>query len=132
MEENNLFNKNLVFWGEFSIDFCYQMMKEVFKNLGKVDSVFTCNALIALGAIQAIEENNYKIPNDISIVGFDDIYLSKFLKPPLTTVRQSIYEMCRIAAQLLLDRMENNKKFSPKKIVVEGKLIVRSSVAQKN
>ncbi|OQA22594.1 MAG: Ribose operon repressor [Actinobacteria bacterium ADurb.Bin346] len=131
MEENSLFDDKLVFWGKFSIDSGYNMMREVFKSLGKVDAVFTCNDLIALGAMQAIEENKFTISDGISIVGFDDIYLSKFLKPPLTTVKQPTYEMGKTAAKLLLERMENIKECLPRKIVVEGKLIVRSSVAQK-
>jgi LacI family transcriptional regulator len=98
---------------------------------GKVDAVFACNDLIALGAIQAIEEKKYKIPDDISIIGFDDIYLSRFLKSPLTTVKQPIYDMGKIAAEILLDRMSSSKDFVPKKVVIEGNLIERGSVARK-
>lgn len=131
MNENNLPVKDLVFWGNFSIDSGYEMMSAVFDNLGLVDAVFACNDLIALGAIKAIEEREYKIPDDISIVGFDDIYLSRFLKPPLTTVRQPVYRMGEIAAQILLDRI-NGKQFGFKRVVVEGELIKRSSVAIKD
>ncbi|GAJ01157.1 unnamed protein product [marine sediment metagenome] len=106
-------------------------MKKVFNNLGKFDAVFACNDLIALGAIQAIEEKKYKIPDDISIIGFDDIYLSRFLKSPLTTVKQPIYDMGKIAAEILLDRMSSSKDFVPKKVVIEGNLIERGSVARK-
>lgn len=131
LEEKDLFQEEFVFWGNFSIDSGYEMMKKVFDYLGKVDAVFACNDLIALGAIQAIEEKSYRIPDDISIVGFDDIYLSKFLKPPLTTVRQPIYDMGKIAAEILLDRMSSSVDFVPKKVVIKGNLIVRSSVARK-
>ena len=131
MEEKNLFQEEFVFWGNFSISSGYEMMKEVFNNLGKVDAVFACNDLIALGAVQAIEEKKYKIPDDISIIGFDDIYLSRFLKPHLTTVRQPIYNMGKIAAEILLDRISSSKDFVPKKVVIEGNLIVRGSVARK-
>jgi len=131
MEEINQFKEDLVFWGSFSIDSGYEMMNEVFSRLGMVDAIFACNDLIALGAIQAIEEKGYKIPDVISIVGFDDIYLSKFLKPSLTTVRQPIYEIGKTAANILLDRINGSKDFVPKKIVVEGSLIVRDSVSRR-
>lgn len=132
MEENNLFREEFSFWGNFSIDSGYEMMKKVFDSLGLVDAVFACNDLIALGAMQAIEEKKYKIPDDISIVGFDDIYLSRFLKPPLTTVKQPICEMGKMAAEILLDRINGSKSSSPKKVVVEGKLIIRDSVGRRN
>ena len=131
LEEKALFREEFAFWGNFSIDSGYEMMKKVFNNLGKVDAVFACNDLIALGAIQAIEEKKYKIPDDISIIGFDDIYLSRFLKSPLTTVKQPIYDMGKIAAEILLDRMSSSKDFVPKKVVIEGNLIERGSVARK-
>jgi len=131
LEEKALFREEFAFWGNFSIDSGYEMMKKVFDNVDKVDAVFACNDLIALGAIQAIEEKKYKIPDDISIIGFDDIYLSKFLKPSLTTVRQPIYDMGKIAAEILLDRMSSSKDFVPKKVVIEGNLIERGSVAKK-
>lgn len=132
MEERSLFKEEFVFFGDFSIESGYKMIKEVFNRLGLVDAVFACDDLIALGAIQAIEEKGYKIPDNISIVGFDDIYLSRFLKPPLTTVKQPIYEIGKIAAEILLDRINNPEEFSPKKIVVEGNLIFRESVKRKN
>jgi len=131
LEEKALFREEFAFWGNFSIDSGYEMMKKVFNNLGKFDAVFACNDLIALGAIQAIEEKKYKIPDDISIIGFDDIYLSRFLKSPLTTVKQPIYDMGKIAAEILLDRMSSSKDFVPKKVVIEGNLIERGSVARK-
>ena len=131
VDEKKLFKEEFAFWGKFTIDSGYEMMKKVFNNLGKVDAVFACNDLIALGAIQAIEEKKYKIPRDISIIGFDDIYLSRFLKPPLTVVRQPIYDMGKIAGEILLDRMTNSSDFIPKKVVIEGKLVIRGSVSRK-
>jgi LacI family transcriptional regulator len=132
LTENHIYDKDYEFWGEYSIDSGYRMMQEVFEKIGKVDAVFACNDLISLGAMQAVEERKYKMPDDISIVGFDDIYLSKFLKPPLTTVRQPTYEMGETAARLLLSRIENNEEYEPEKIVVEGQLIIRGSVAKRN
>ena len=132
MDKNGLFQEEFIFWGDFSIESGYKMMKEVFNKLGLVDAIFACNDLIAIGSIKAIEEEGYKIPDNISIVGFDDIYLSRFLTPPLTTVRQPVYDMGKIAAEILLGRINNPEEFNPKKIVVEGNLIFRKSVRRKN
>ena len=132
MDENSLFKQDLVFWGNFSIDSGYEMMKEVFDKLHLVGAVFAGDDLIALGAIKKIEEIGYHMPDDISIVGFDDIYLSRFLKPPLTTVGQPVHKMGEIAAKLLLKRMNNYQDFTPEKIVIKGNLIIRRSVIRKN
>ena len=106
-------------------------MINALSKIKNIDAVFACNDLIALGAIQAIEEKSLIIPQDISIIGFDDIYLSKFLKPQLTVFKVPIYDMGKIAAQILLRRIESNKNYEIKKVVIEGSLVIRRSVAKK-
>lgn len=131
MQENNFFKPELSFWGDFTIESGYNMMINALSKIKNIDAVFACNDLIALGAIQAIEEKSLIIPQDISIIGFDDIYLSKFLKPQLTVFKVPIYDMGKIAAQILLRRIENNKNYKIKKVVIEGSLVIRRSVAKK-
>lgn len=132
MEENRLPIDGLSFWGSFTIESGHQMMLEAFNNINKIDAVFAGNDLIALGAIQAIKEKNLNIPEDISIIGFDDIYLSKFITPPLTVIRQPIYQIGEKSSEILLDRiMKKNKKHIPKRIVIPGNLIIRESVRRK-
>lgn len=131
MVEENLFREKFIFWGDFSIESGYKMMQKVFNNLSDVDAIFASNDLIALGAIEAIEEKKYKIPDDISIVGFDDIYISRYLKPPLTTIRQPIYELGKIAAKRLIKRMNGKESIGPLKTIIKGELIVRGTVQKK-
>ena len=54
------------------------------------------------------------------MAGFDDIYISRLMKPPLTTVRQPIYQIGKVAAELLLERVKDSSNFEPRKIVVDG------------
>ncbi|MCE5329636.1 LacI family transcriptional regulator [bacterium] len=132
MEENNLYKSSLIFRGDFSVESGREMMLEAFSKLKEIDAVFASSDLIALGALNAIEEKNMKVPDDISIIGFGDIFLSKFLKPSLTTVRRPFYNIGKTAVLILLEKISGNcdvKKF--KKFIVKGKLEIRNSVRKK-
>jgi len=75
-----------------------------------------------------------RVPEDVSVLGFDDIYAAEFHNPALTTIRQPLFEMGSLAAQTLLKRLGENKKNDteeiPQTLTVEPKLIVRQSTAQ--
>jgi len=86
------------------------------------------NDISAIGAMRAFQEAGLRVPEDISIVGFDDISIASFSIPPLTTVRQPLEEMGRIAAQTLLDRIGDRAPYV-EEIAVKPKLIVRRSTA---
>ena len=81
---------------------------------------------MALGAIQGIKESGLRVPDDIAVVGFDDIAFASFPEIGLTTVRQPKYEMGKLAADILLDSITKSTK-EPKKHILEPKLIVRTS-----
>jgi len=91
-------------------------------------ALFAYNDISAIGAMRAFQEAGLHIPLDISVVGFDDIALSSFSIPPLTTVRQPLMKMGRIAAQTLINRIEEHEAFLPE-IAVEPELVVRASTA---
>lgn len=133
LESVNLVTENHAFWGNFSTESGYQMMKVVMENVKNIDAIFASNDLISLGAIEALREKRLNIPGDISIISFDDIYISKFLTPPLTTIKQPIYEIGKISAEILINRILNkNKRSSFRKVVLEGKLVIRDSVRKVN
>jgi DNA-binding LacI/PurR family transcriptional regulator len=89
-------------------------------------ALFAYNDISAIGAMRAFQEAGLHVPEDISVVGFDDISIASFSIPPLTTVRQPLEKMGRIAAQTLLDRIEDRSEFVPE-IAVEPELISRRS-----
>lgn len=129
MDENNLFSGELVFWGDFSIDAGYKMMKEALIRFGNdIDAVFACNDLIALGAINAIKEHKLKIPEDISLIGFDDMFFSAYLNPPLTTVHIPFNDEGAIAAKLLLKKIKKPEDKNIERIIVDTRIIIRESV----
>ncbi|HXX16775.1 MAG TPA: LacI family DNA-binding transcriptional regulator [Candidatus Eremiobacteraceae bacterium] len=89
-------------------------------------ALFAYNDISALGAMRAFQEAGRRVPDDISVVGFDDVAIASYSLPTLTTIRQPLEKMGRIAAQTLLDRIEERTEFVPE-IAVEPELVVRQS-----
>lgn len=92
-------------------------------------ALFSGNNLMTLGALEAIHLRGLRIPQDISIVAYDDVPWALALNPPLTAVDQPGYEMGRRAAEMLLQRIHEPKR-SPTLVTLQPKLIVRKSVAR--
>ena len=74
----------------------------------QVTAIFASNDLMAIGAIQALKEVGYQIPQDISVIGFDGIEVGKYLSPPLTTVQQPIYRLGQKVSQVLVEQIESS------------------------
>jgi DNA-binding LacI/PurR family transcriptional regulator len=91
-------------------------------------ALFAYNDISALGAIRAFQEAGLRVPEDISVIGFDDIPGASYSTPSLTTVRQPLAHMGSLAAQTLLARIEGETDFTPE-IRIEPELIVRQSTA---
>ena len=95
-------------------------------------AIFAFNDMSAIGAIHALQEAGLSVPDDVSVLGFDDIYFAEFNYPSLSTIRQPLFEMGELAAQTLLKRLtkSNNDEDIPQTLSVEPKLIVRNSTAK--
>jgi len=131
MKSAELRVNNYDFWGNFSAKSGSEMMKKAIRKLEKIDAVFAANDLIAIGAIKAIRDVGLDVPKDISVMGFDDIYLSKYLYPSLSTVKQPTFEIGAKSAELLLNRIKSSSRdFITLKLNCE--LIIRDSVLEKN
>jgi len=108
----------------------YLAMKKVLSGGEKFTALFSFNDISAIGAIRALEEAGLRVPSDVSVLGFDDIYAAAFHNPALTTIRQPLFEMGSLAAQTLLDKLNNNKQTEYQPVLsVEPTLIVRNSTA---
>ena len=106
-------------------------MKTLLAGGESFSAVFTFNDISAIGAIRALDEMGLRVPADVSVLGFDDIYAAAFHNPALTTIRQPLFEMGSIAARTLLDRLSNGIDYSvPKEVSVEPTIIVRQSTAR--
>ncbi|MHB1275143.1 MAG: LacI family DNA-binding transcriptional regulator [Candidatus Humimicrobiaceae bacterium] len=107
-------------------DVCYDYVKSIFLKRIDLSAIFTSTDVIAISAIKALSDLGYKIPQDISIIGFDGLEITKYTNPSLTTVIQPRYEMGREAMQLLLNII-NGKSVS--NIDLKAKLEIRNSTA---
>ena len=83
----------LVIHGNFVCEDGYRAMQEILRAQPDCTGVFVANDSMTYGALQAIHEAGFAIPQDIAVVGFDDLEFSAFTNPPLTTIRQPRYEM---------------------------------------
>ncbi|KAF2962196.1 LacI family DNA-binding transcriptional regulator [Fervidobacterium sp. 2310opik-2] len=107
----------------------YQSVSEFLKKKGKLfTAVFSVNDWSAIGAIRALKENGLEIPEDVSIIGYDDAPYSEYLYPPLTTIRQPRWEMGQMAAQLLIDRILGKGPKIARNVILPTQLIERQSV----
>jgi DNA-binding LacI/PurR family transcriptional regulator len=107
----------------------YPFARQLLARKKPFTALFAYNDMSAIGAIRAIQELGLRVPQDISVVGFDDIPGAAFYTPSLTTVRQPLNRMGEVAAQCLLDRIEGKKEY-PAEIAIEPELVVRESTAR--
>jgi len=112
--------------GNFRHDGGYQAMQALFDSPTYPSALVVANNLMTLGALQSIREHQLVIPKDIALVGFDDVLWVTATQPPLTMIAQPTFEMGRIAARLLLDRIQM-PDIPIQRINLETQLIIRNS-----
>lgn len=105
-----------------------ELTTELLQLKSRPSAVFATDNIMTLGALAAINEKKLKIPDDISIIGFDDMPWATAIIPPLTVIRQPSYEMGRRAAELFFQRIADPER-EHVRVVMEPKLIVRKSTA---
>ena len=104
----------------------YERTLELLDRSNRPSAIVACNDLMAIGAIRAIQESGLEVGRDVSVTGFDDIPISEYIQPSLTTVSQPIYQIGRMACEMLIDIL--HKKASRKRqVLLEPTLIVRHS-----
>lgn len=120
------FKRQWVVAGELTIEGGYQAAKELLK-VREITAIFCGNDAMAVGCYKAIYEMGKKVPEDISVIGFDGLKLSEYTTPPLTTVSQPTFDIGFTAARFLVDAIEFPERRIPNKIF-DTKLIIRESV----
>ena len=107
----------------------YPYTKQLLARQKPFTALFAYNDISAIGAIRALQEQGLRVPQDVSVMGFDDIPGAAFHSPSLTTVRQPLNRMGEVAAQTLLERIEAKKEYIPE-IAIEPELVIRESTAK--
>ncbi|MGJ7570644.1 LacI family DNA-binding transcriptional regulator [Variovorax sp. RB2P76] len=119
----------LLWRGGFTSQGGYEAMHAILRTERKPSAVFVCNDLMAIGALRAAHESGVRVPDELSIVGFDDIELSAYMSPPLTTVAQPKERIGALAVDMLLERV-SGKRRDALKVVLQPELRVRASTAR--
>lgn len=126
-DHNHQVKQEMILDGSFTLDWGYSgTLKAIDQGL-EFDSIFCGNDMIAFGAIQAIKLKGLRVPQDISVIGFDDIAMAGIIDPPLTTVKQPNYQMGYESSKILIGIIEKHPPEN-RELVLNTKLIIRDSV----
>jgi DNA-binding LacI/PurR family transcriptional regulator len=127
--EENALRSDSILEGDWSAQSGYELARQLVKDR-KITAIFAGNDSMALGALRAMNEIGLDVPNDISLVGFDDLPESRFLTPTLTTARQDFNAVGAHALNVLLDQIERKK--IPRSIQIKPKILIRESSAKRS
>jgi LacI family transcriptional regulator len=107
----------------------YEATAQIIKK-SRPDAILAMNDIMAMGILKQLKEHNLRVPEDISVAGYDDLLYASLLETALTTVRQPMEQMCKKAVDLILDRIGNPSEIN-EKILLRPELILRSSTMAK-
>jgi LacI family transcriptional regulator len=127
LSENGLsYSKDIMYAEESSIESGKEIAKKLLNSTQRPTAIFACFDVLAVGTLEAAREIGLNVPEDISIIGFDDTVWAQTSYPKLTTVAQPIEEIGEIAMDLLVQDIEK-KKTEKQKIILKPKLVIRKS-----
>ena len=121
------YQDELIFYGEFTQQSGYEMMKNGLAVQPRPTAIFAANNFIAMGAFKAVRDAGLKVPDDIALVGFDDLPLELIIDPFFTVAAQPAYEMGKRATELLLARVVGQAPAACQEIILPTEIIVRRS-----
>lgn len=125
------YNENLVVQGDFHPQTGWQGAQQLLMLPEPPSAIFVCNDMMAIGVLSLAAAFGIRIPDELSVVGFDNIDLSAYTIPPLTTYAQPKTLLGQSAVSLLLERIQD-RELPARRVVLTGKLVVRKSTGEKN
>lgn len=132
LKDKNLpYNEDLVVSGDYNWISGYNCTVELLRGIRPPTAIIAANDLMAIGAMKAVYERGLRIPDDISVLGYDDIEMASVSMPPLTTVRQPKYEIGALSVETMLKRLESKNDFTrqPRQALeLKTNIILRGSV----
>ena len=124
----NLYKEKYVYIGSFEVKSGYELMKKAIKELGEdlPTAFFAASDAIAVGCLRALQEAKISVPERVNLIGFNDISITKYVFPTLSTVKVYTELMGEIGFELLIDRLSSDRKVA-KKVTLSTDLIIRES-----
>lgn len=123
-------DESLICPSDYTVEGGYEALKEFWNMGSRPSAVMVTNYEMTIGAIMAINELNIKVPEDLSIIGFDNIQMSKVVRPPLSIVEQPMKEIGRTAAKLLVKRLKDDYEDFPAVYRLKTNVYIKESVSQ--
>lgn len=120
------FDDKLVRYGDFTMESGYKQMQSLFDMDARFSAVFVASDEIAIGAKASIYEHNLNIPQDIALVGFDDLPIARYLEPPLTTVTVPAIKLAQKASSMLINTLRG-EEVKERRVILEAPLAIRES-----
>ncbi|MBQ3600143.1 MAG: substrate-binding domain-containing protein, partial [Lachnospiraceae bacterium] len=114
--------------GHFSMENGYRTTKRLIESGEEFTAVYAMADVLAIGAIRALLESGLRVPEDVSVAGYDGIDVSGYISPSLTTIRQPVEDMAKNTAKLLFDIIAGKKEHQH--ITFDGELLVRESTKE--
>jgi LacI family transcriptional regulator len=119
---------SLIKYGDYQMQSGYELFPELLRSDPRPTAIYVTNYEMTLGAIIAINETNLKIPDDLSVIGFDNLALARIVKPALSIVVQPMQQIGEVAAQILLKRLKGDLTGFPAVVRLKTELLLRDSV----
>ena len=116
-----------IYWGEYHQQTGYEFTQKLLTSDPRPTAIFASNNFIAIGVVRALREARLRIPEDMSVVAFDDLPLALTIDPFFTAAAQPAYEMGQQATELLLSRLADNGPAGHQEIILPIEIIVRKS-----
>ncbi|PAR35549.1 substrate-binding domain-containing protein [Vibrio metoecus] len=124
-------NPDWIVESDFECEGGYQAFEKLYQRNKLPSALFVSNDMMAMGVIQAASQRGLRVPDDLSLIGYDDVHIAKFMTPALTTIHQPKYRLGKAAVDTLLYRLENPDT-TAQVVQLEPTLVVRSSVCSLN
>ena len=128
-ESNIALDSNLILYAQPNYESCYDAVRNHINTLRKVTAVFTQFDVGAIGAMNALQDEGYQIPGDISLIGLDGMEIGEMCRPKLTSVKQPIQDLARTAVTQLLQMLDVPRSKTVAPVLLAPELIVRESTA---
>ena len=127
LEENGIqLNESLLQQGDYTLESGYNAILNLEKTGIKYDAIIATNDLVAMGCLKALKELDYQIPEDMQVIGYDNIEFARYADPSLTTVQQPTMQMAQMAVEDLLNAIQKGTK-RKKAVHIQGKLLRRQT-----
>lgn len=126
MKDYGIYDEKYIFEGDFNVQGGIIATEKIISCFHNLDAIFYSNDMMALGGMKILLRNGYKIPRDISVIGFDNIHISEVIEPELTTIAQPIYKMGKKACTFLIDVINGDLPVE-KQVYFKTEIIIRGT-----